>query len=417
MATYGTAVQSMQNIGATAVAQPEEIRERRTAAEDFKGSIDADLGRPGSYDLPTTTQPSPIAPAAPPPSGPSSAPTPGGGLLSKDGFRFSNKAAIKRYDKLIKQGYSTEEARSIMGEEKMTSEDSIFKKTKTNVGAAGYSGSNIGQMTTSIDQDKAKAQVEGSSAFRQVSRMMAESEQLLARQGPLYDEMIQSTQLPIIEGAASAARENTEMLRQAMARGGSARRDAFEAISKIRAQDNINMQKGQALAQAHMNLDMWARDNAKNVINFAQGWSSNLAGVRESYQHAMDNAAALMDSSALPIMFNTANKAQEYREAQSAQSRGKVNRWITGVLGLVEGVMTAYRGGDASGVNKQFSEIGSTVSSAASSAGSMAQQGINSIFGTAFGQQSATDTSANSAFEIGNTGVGVDNQPTVTWNS
>lgn len=375
----------MQNIGATAVAQPEEIRERRTAAEDFKGGIDADLGAPGTYGpaatnpIPPTAQPNPNAPTAPPnTTAPSS-------LLSKDGFSFSNKNVVKKYDSLIKKGYSSDDIQKIIGGDQMQSEDSIFSQTKTGVGSAGYAGGKIGQTTTELNKDKAKAQVEGSSAFRQVSQMMAESEQLLSRSGPLYDEMIQSTQLPIIEGAAAAARENTENLRQAMARGGSARRDAFEAIGKIRAQDQINVQKGQALAQAHMNLDMWARDNAKNVINFAQGWSSNLAGVREQYQSAMDNAAALMDSKALPIMFDTANKAQEYREAQSAQSRGKVNRWITGVLGLAEGVMTAYRGGDASGVNAQFNNIGGAVVSSAQSAGSGMMSAGKGVYDSIFG--------------------------------
>lgn len=398
MATFGTAVQSMQNIGATAVAQPEEIRERRTAAEDLKGSIDADLGAPGTFGpnvIPPTAQANPNAPVAPPStSAPSS-------LLSKDGFSFSSKNIVKKYDKLIKKGYSTEDIQKIIGGDVMRSEDSIFTATKTGTSSAGYAGDKIGQQTIALDKNKAKAQVEGSSAFRQVSQMMAESEQLLSRSGPLYDEMIQSTQLPIIEGAAAAARENTENLRQAMAKGGSARRGAFEAIAKIRAQDQINVQKGQALAQAHMNLDMWARDNAKNVINFAQGWSSNLAGIREQYQTAMDNAASLMDSKALPIMFDTANKAQEYREAQSAQSRGKVNRWITGVLGLVEGAMTAYAGGDASGANASFANIGGAVASGAEKAGSSLMSAGSNAYNSVFGGQPSNGGAGNANMDAG----------------
>lgn len=385
MATYGSATQQMKNIGAAAVAQPEEIRERRTAAEDVLGSLQADIGKEGTYDIPSSLTPSPVAPTAPP----------SAGKLSKDGYNFANARAVKHYDKLIKKGYTADEAIEQIGGDKAMSEDSIFKTSKTGVSSAGAGGSKIGQQTISLDKDKAKAQIESGSMFRQVSRMTAESEQLLARTGPLYDEMMRSTQLPIIEGAAAAARENTEMLRSAMARGGSARRDAFEAIGKIRAQDNINMQKGQALAQAHLNMDMWARENAKNVINFATGWSQNQAGIRESYQAAMDNAAALMDSKALPLMFTTAQKAQEYREAQSAQSRNKVNSWITGVLGIAEGVMTAYRGGDASGVNAQFASIGGAVKRGATSA-------YNSVFGSDADNADQTQYSGDNAGDNGN---------------
>lgn len=377
MATYGGAIQTAQNLSAAAAAAPEEIRERRTANEDFLGSLQADIGKPGTYDLPPAAQPNPTAPTTPP----SAANVPDG-MLHQDGYNFANKTAVKKYNKLLKKGYSSDEAASQLGGDKVMADDSIFKMSKTGHGMAGYTGGKDGMMTISLDKDKAKAQVESSSMFRTVSRMQAEAEQLLARQGPLYDDMIKSTQLPIIEGAAAAARENTENIRQAMARGGSARRDAFAAIQKIRAQDAVNMQKGQALAQAHLQLDQWSRQYAQSATAFSQSWSQNVAGVRESYQSAMDNAMELFDSKSLPFMFDTAQKAQEWREAQSAQSRGKVNRWITGVLGLAEGVMTAYRGGDASGVNQQFANIGGAVASGAKSAASSVSSAASSLFGT-----------------------------------
>jgi hypothetical protein len=385
LGSYDTAIQGMQNISASEAAQPAEIRERRTAAEGALSGIQNDLGAPGTYGPPAAAPTAPPGPSAAPPAGPSSSASTG--LLSQDGYNFANKHALKSYQKLIKKGFSTQEAVNQIGGDQAIAANSIFSMSKTGISGAGPTGGLIGQQTIKLDPTKAKNAVEGSSAFRQVSQMMAESEQMLSRSGPLYDEMMQSTQLPIIEGAAAAARENTENIRSAMARGGSARRDAFEAVQQIRAQDNINMQKGQQLAQAHLQMDQWVRDNAKSVINFSQNWSQNLAGIRESYQSAMDSASKLMASTSLPYMMASEQKAQEYREAQSAQQRGKVNRWITGILGVAEGVMTAYRGGDASGVNNQFNNI----------------SGSN------------TDTSASSAFQIGNTGVGVDNQPTVTY--
>ncbi|MHA2063370.1 MAG: hypothetical protein ACXABY_03195 [Candidatus Thorarchaeota archaeon] len=45
-----------------------------------------------------------------------------------------------------------------------------------------------------------------------------------------------------------------------MAKGGSARREAFGAIQQMRQQEAINMQRGQALAQNRFKIDRWARD-------------------------------------------------------------------------------------------------------------------------------------------------------------
>lgn len=321
----------MERLANTAMQQPEEIRERRTAAEDLLGSLSADIGKEGTYDLPGSSTTAPPAPV-PPVSGPT-------GLLSKDGYSFGSTADVKKYDKFIEKGFSPEEAAMQTGGRAQAGTDSIFKENRTYGGHVGKAGTQGVTSTTTVDQAKAKAQIESSSAFRQVSRMMAESEQMLARSGPLYDEMMRSTQLPIIEGAAAAARENTENIRKAMARGGVARRDAFAAIQKIRSQEQLNMTKGQQLADAHLKMDQWVRSNAKEVINFATGWAQNQAGIREAYHSAMDAATHLMSTSALPFVFAAQQKEQEYRDAASAQSRGKVMKQISGVLGVATSVV------------------------------------------------------------------------------
>jgi len=272
----------MKEIAATSAQQPEEIRERRSTAEDVLGALNAEVGKPGTYDLPTgPNAPSPVA--------------------DEDGL-------------------------------------SIFKSTDTKIGVAATGGKGK-TTTTSLDKDAALEQMKSSSSFRQVSRMMAESEQMLARSGPLYDEMVRSTQLPIIEGSATLARENTEAIRKALQRGGAARRDGFAAIAKIRAQEQANAARGQALAKAHTEMDRWIRQNASETITFANGWATNQAGIRESYHSAMDAASQLMAQASLPTIFNASVKEQEYRDAQSAQSRGKVMRQISGVLGVATSVV------------------------------------------------------------------------------
>ncbi len=334
MASGPADVNTMLRLGTTASQQPNEIRERRTSAEDTLAGLNADIGKPGTYDLPASMDPSAPTPGpvAPTPDAPDD-------LLTRDNVTFNRKEDATKYDKLIKKGYSKDQAIGLIPGAMDNAADSIFTKQKTK--AEGMGTGKLGtEMTTKLDPEKAKAKIESGSQFRQVSYMMAESEQLLHRTGPLYDEMIRSTQLPIIEGAAAAARENTQNIRMAMQRGGAPRTAAFAAVQKIRSQEQINTAKGQALAEAHMNLDRWARDNAKNVINFATNWAQNQAGIRESYQSAMDHASDLMSESALPFMFATAQKAEEYRQMHSAQRRSAATKWVNFALGIVAGVAT-----------------------------------------------------------------------------
>ena len=327
-------VNAMLRLSNQASQQPNEIRERRSAAEDVLGDINADLGKAGTYDLPASSNPN--APGPGPTAPPS---TPADDLLTRDGVTFTKKEDTKKYDKLIKKGYSKEQAIGLLPGAVDNAADSIFtSQTTANQGTGTSFGAT--NRTTKLDPNKAKAKIESGSQFRQLSLMTAESEQLLNRTGPLYDEMIKSTQLPIIEGAAAAARENTENIRSAMVKGGAARSAAFAAVQKIRAQDQINTAKGQALAQAHLNLDMWARDNAKNVISFATNWAQNQAGIREQYQSAMDHASDLFSESALPFMFATQQKAEEYRQMHSAQRRSAATKWVNYALGVAAAVVT-----------------------------------------------------------------------------
>ena len=334
MARYGTVKNQMGRVASTALQQPEEIRERRSSAEDVLGALESRIGAPGTYDLPT-------APTGPIAESPPEEPIAETGLLSRDGFKFGSESHVRKYEKFLASGNSPEEAAAKAGGEKTLYQDGgIFKQQKTATGRADPNAATQGLTSTVVlDKDKALAQMESSSAFRQVSRMMAESEQMLARSGPLYDEMMRSTQLPILEGSATLARENTEAIRKALQRGGAARRDGFAAIAKIRAQEQANATRGQALAKAHIEMDRWIRQNASETITFAHGWATNQAGIRESYHSAMDAASQLMTQSALPMAFNSYIKQQEYRDAQSAQSRGKVMKQISAVLGVATSVV------------------------------------------------------------------------------
>jgi hypothetical protein len=161
-----------------------------------------------------------------------------------------------------------------------------------------------------IDPESYMAQMEGSAQFRIASRLTAEAEQLVARKGELWNELVNFQQLPIIEAAAMMQRENAENIRRAMAR---------------------------ALAAHRIELDQWARDNARTQLEWNQNWAANQAGVRESYNNAMDRASELMVSSALPVMFASKQEAARFRQQAHEQNRNKVMRWVNGVVGGYNG--------------------------------------------------------------------------------
>lgn len=266
-------------LGRLAAAQPEEIRARRQAAEETYTGVLGRLGAPGTYDIrggPAATGEAPSEDAE-------------GGIFRKEKLA---DIPTTRYTKGLKA-----EARV-------------------------------------LDPAAYQKEIEKSAQFRIMSRLTAESEQLIAREGPLYDEMLNSLQLPILEGAGAMARENTEQLRRAMARGGSARRGAMEAVQKIRAQERINSQKVMALSQSRFALDQWSRENARTNLEFGMNWAANQGGIRESYNQAMDKASELMLNSALPIMMHTTEKAQQWRYYAHNKNRQKVGRWISGIIGI-----------------------------------------------------------------------------------
>jgi len=285
---------AMHSLGALAAAQPEEIRTRRTAAEAAYGGVLSRLGAAGTYD----TRPSLISGEA------------GAG-----------------------------------GEEGAPDAGGIFKQEKVTSHAATdidrrYASDKTLQDVTTIDQPAFQKQLEGSTQFRIASRLTAEAEQLIAREGPLYQEMLNSVQLPILEGAGAMA----EQLKRAAARGGAGRRSALEAVQRIRSQERINSQKVMAISQTRFALDQWARENARTTIEFGQNFAANQAGIRDSYNNAMDRASELMLNKALPIMFEAKQNAAKWRYYAHNKNRAKVTRWVDGVLGVVSMVVGAKMG-------------------------------------------------------------------------
>ena len=294
-AQYGT-------LRALAAYQPREIQERRTAAEEAYGAIRARLGAAGTYDMPGTA--------------------PSGGAAP------------------------TEETPGIISRKQLTSGEIGGLDLRY---AGG--GPQEGFYSTKVDKNALLGQLESSTEFRIASRLTAEAEQLVARQGPLWDEMIKNTQLPILEGFGAAARENAEAIRKAVQRGGSARREGMAAMIQMQELAKLNSARVSQIAESRVALDKWARENARTQLEFNESWASNVAGVRESYNDAMDRASELILNSAVPLMMESTSRAAEHREAAHAKQRAKVNNWIQGAIGVASLAAGGLGIATAGGVN------------------------------------------------------------------
>lgn len=321
MSVERSAAKGFEQLSALAGAQPEEIRTRRRAAEDTYNAVLNRLGTAGTYDRP--------------------------GAPTTDAEDIETSPGI----------WKTEKAKSMAA---------------THGGAKGESRikeSAIADITR-LDPEAYTKNLEKSSQFRIASRLTAEAEQLIAREGPLYDSMLRAQQLPIIEGNAAIARENAEALRRSAQRGGAGRRHAMEAVQKIRAQERTNRAKVTALSDTRFKLDVWARENARTQLEFNQNWASNLGGVRESFNAAMDQASALMVNSALPMMFNARKEATQYRMAIQNRAREKTRSIVMGVLAVAS---LAMGGVGALGLAGMGGAAGAAL---APSAGALASTGL-----------------------------------------
>jgi len=298
----GAALQ-YRRLTSIAAEQPAEIRARRGAAEEAYGAIRARLGAAGTYDLPGST------PGAGP-GGPMPTEATPGILTSRD------PAAL-----LDKRGKPITDATPL--------KYALAQSKATDV----------------VDKEALLAQLEGSTEFRIASRLTAESEQLIAREGPLWDEMIRNTQLPILEGFGAQARANAEAIRSAIQKGGSARREGFEAMVRMQEQAKLNSERVSMIANARVALDKWARTNATDQLKFNEGWAANVAGVRETYNNAMDKASELFLQGALPQMMAATEMSIQYRNQAHAKQRAKVGRWINGALSVASLVAAPFTGG------------------------------------------------------------------------
>lgn len=196
--------------------------------------------------------------------------------------------------------------------------------------------------------------------FQTMSRLTAEAQQLVARKGPLWEEMQQSVMGPIIEGSAAMLRDQAEVLRNEFARGGLRRSQAREAMLKMRNIEAANVQRTQNLWNASLALNQWARSFAnEQITNYNKLYAENAGGIRDSFQDAMDRAGEVLVNSAIPRASEISTLAQQASMAEHQENRDKANR----IYKIAGSALGAIAGGVIGG------PIGSTIMTNAVGAG------------------------------------------------
>lgn len=259
---------------ATGAAQVEGMERNVQGAERARIDIESSLGAPGTYDLPN-----------------------GLGLNSQTGTGASPTAA---------------NTGGLIQSSKATS----FWATQ------GIPEGNVETLNT-LDPDAVSARTKSSAEFRIRSRMTAESEQMLARTGPLYDSMIKNQVTPVSEALGAAARESMAERKQMMARGGAARRQAFQMESELRQKADLASKKATAMSDIFQKTDLFARDYATKTLEGNQAWLNNLAGIRDNHTQLANGVYESMLNDALPNMFKAEMANHELRTQAAAAKKAK----------------------------------------------------------------------------------------------
>lgn len=224
----------------------------------------------------------------------------------------------------------------------------MFEKTG---GLIGDDYPNRTQATGSgwiLDPDKYMEYMKGTRQFRMVSRMTAEADQLVRQEGPLWEKLRQSVENPILQGAATSAREMQETLAREAARGGSARNRAVQVANQIAANNDILGRRANALWTSSLAVKQWTQDNALRQLSFNQSWVSNLGGIRDVFAGFMQDAQNFYGSQILPSVVNasgqTMNAASNNASvaAQMAQMQAQRDQQMSN---LISGVGQVVVGG------------------------------------------------------------------------
>jgi hypothetical protein len=235
----------------------------------------------------------------------------------------------------------------------------MFKKTSETISTPGaappsHPGGEAGTMTSEVtdykmDPGLAAQKIGATRSGRMVSYMTAQADQLVRREGPLWEEIKQSVHGPIIEGAGMAHQQLLQQIETMAAKSGSVRNKAVQMATQLAASQQITRDKQNALWTSNLRLIEFGINNARAQLSFNDGWISNRAGIRDQFNQMMNDLTALRVQSILPQEIAAANGvASSQAEANALQMKsslakadGTANMWgsIAGGLQSMGGTM------------------------------------------------------------------------------
>ena len=209
---------------------------------------------------------------------------------------------------------------------------SVFGNWSAEAGGGGQIG---GAREGIIDPNAYTAKLSQSSIFRQQSQQVAESEQLLNREGPLWDRLENSVLGEIHEGSALQLRETMRRLKNNFAKGGSARRIAVNEGREIMAMQDAMTSRVNQVWRANIRLNEYVQQNFERVRDGSMKFTDALPGLNEAYRTSMNNTA-LMAIDATKAAAAMAGEAYDLRMSQQA-----VNFGTKLAEGLIQAVASA----------------------------------------------------------------------------
>jgi len=202
---------------------------------------------------------------------------------------------------------------------------------------------------TELDPNAIAGQAMESESFKTVSGMVAEAQQLMNREGPLWDELNHSIVGGIYESSAGMHRQMMEDLSRSAAQGGSASRQAQASAGRMRAQEAVNRTRVQALWSSKLQMEQWTHAYAQNTMKFAQDWTNNLAGVRDQYVGALTNLqtmwAKTMPIPLMELQAGAGGKLEAGKQMANQMALDATLTKIAGITNAVSSIGSAFSGG------------------------------------------------------------------------
>jgi len=277
-------------IGAAGIESVEAEKSRTIAAEASKQRVFGMLGAPGTYDLPGT--------------GPSQAAQAPTGDVYQTATTFGEAGSPLARSQFQGGGYTPE-----------------FANWKSREGI--------------LDPEKYAEDIGKSASFRIQSRRTAEAEQLLAQEGPMWDQLSNSVYGVINEGAATQLREDVRALKTQAAKGGTARRTALAEAQQMQAQEAANQMRVQQTWKANLALFDVVRQNADNVQKGNYSFIDNLPHIQGAYNSTMSSLADMLSSNVLPAALAAKTAGMNAKLAHPKVTIGQ--RLIGAVIGAASG--------------------------------------------------------------------------------